>query len=251
MESKNNIKINNKISASAIAETVIDIFYPKRCICCNFPAPVGNAVSLCSDCLKHIPKNSVVYVEPDRYFEMAVCALPYEKHTRNAMINYKFNEFKYLSHTFSAGIRKAVEEIDFPKEYTIICPVPLHPLRERPYNQSLLIAEELAGNFNLTLYPDLLLKVKNLTPLSQMGYAMRRASICGAIDFNMKYNIDGKKIILVDDIYTTGSTADECAKILKIYGADEVTVFAACYADQKGDEEGVDADNLSDQEFWC
>ena len=78
-----------------------------------------------------------------------------------------------------------------------------------------------------------------------MGYEMRSASVKGAIDFNLKYDIFGKSILLLDDIYTTGSTTDECAKILRMHGAEKVTVLAACYADVKGGEYYGDADNIS------
>ncbi len=244
------LKLKLKSVIKQIGTAAADILWPRRCICCDCRVPIGRSVSLCSDCMSLPLKERVVFVEPDRYFEQAVCALCYRDNVRSAMINYKFRAQKYLSDTFSYALYTAVKNMDFLKEYTFICPVPLHPLREREYNQSLLIAAHLAKTLNLKLYPDLLFKAKNLTPLSKMGYSMRRAKIVGALDFNVKYDITGKNIIILDDIYTTGSTADECSKILRMHGAAKVTVLAACYADVKGDTNDVDADNLSDQELW-
>ena len=224
-------------------EFVYDTLWPKKCIKCNKAVPLGKKEALCRGCESRILMNSSVVVEPDRYFEEVHSALPYENHVRKYMIDYKFNSFKYLRYAFSKAVEKIVEGRDFLDTHKIICPVPIHHMRDREYNQSLLIAEELSEKFSLTLYPDLLVKTKNIKPMSSMGYAMRHASIRGVIDFNLTYDIYGKNVILVDDIYTTGSTADECAKILRMHGCENVIVLTSCYRDvTKGDGCFADAD---------
>lgn len=239
---------NNKTSNkwyNALTETAADILWPKKCIMCGCLVPIGRKAAVCDDCSCLIKKHCTDFVEPDRYFEEAIGALPYESRVRDAMIRYKFSGHAYLKSAFSHAVMQGISGRNFLGEYRLVCPVPIHPLRDREYNQSLLIARELADALGLDLCPDLLIKTKNLTPLSTMGYAMRRSSIVGAIDFNVKYDIFGKNILLLDDIYTTGSTADECSKILKMNGAANVIVIAACYADRKGDDNNADANNLS------
>jgi len=225
-------------------EFVSDIFWPKKCIVCTCRTPLGRKAALCDDCRAKIKKLSFNFVEPDRYFEEAIAALPYEGNIRDAMIRYKFSGYKYLGDAFSEALGICLEDYDL-SDHSVICPVPIHRLRNREYNQSLVIAENISEILGIPLCPDLLVKVKNLTPFSKMGYEMRSASVKGAIDFNLKYDIFGKSILLLDDIYTTGSTTDECAKILRMHGAEKVTVLAACYADVKGGEYYGDADNIS------
>ncbi len=224
-------------------EFICDVLWPKKCIKCNRMVALGKKEAICRECELRVLMNSSIVIEPDRYFEEVHSALPYEDHVRKYMIDYKFHSFKYLSHAFSKALEKIMEGRDFVDTHKIICPVPIHHMRDREYNQSLLIAEELAEKFSLELCPDLLIKTKNIKPMSSMGYAMRHASIKGVIDFNLSYDIYGKNVILVDDIYTTGSTADECAKILRMHGCENVIVLTSCYRDvTKGDVCFADAD---------
>ncbi len=233
----------NKITL-AIGEFLSDILWPKRCIVCACRPPLGRRESLCDDCKSVVKKLSFNFVEPDRYFEEAIAALPYDGNVRDAMMRYKFSGYKYLGKAFSEALSICLDDYNLT-DYSIICPVPIHHMRDREYNQSLVIAEDISKKLGITLCPDLLIKTKNLSPLSKMGYEMRSASVRDAIDFNLKYDIFGKNILLLDDIYTTGSTADECSKILMMHGAANVTVLAACYADMKGEEDYGDADNIS------
>ncbi len=230
---------------SFFSELITDIFCPKRCVVCNCPVPLGREESICDDCLKHVCKNSEVIIEPDSYFDEVISALPYERFTRSAMLRYKFHGRRYLSKAFSTALKLVVEYHGLEDEYSLVCPVPTHPVRDREYNQSYVIASELG--LHAEVAGDLLIKIKNINPLSSMGYLVRRICIRGAIEFNLKYDISGKNILLIDDVFTTGSTANECARILKMHGAENVTVLAACY--RKGDDGDFDADNLRDQEL--
>ncbi len=239
-----NFKIRVKNILLKPFEIIADIFWPKRCIVCRCFTPVGRKSALCSDCRKLIPKLSADFVEPDRSFEQAICALPYKDYIRESMIRYKFSSYRYLRNAFCEAICKCLENHSEIKEYTHICPVPIDRMRDREYNQSLLIANDISEKYNLTLCPDLLVKIKHLPPLSKMGFSMRKINIRGGVEFNLKYDIRGKNILLVDDIYTTGSTADECSRILRMNGAENVTVISACYAQIEGDDYYGDADTV-------
>ncbi len=122
----------------------------------------------------------------------------------------------------------------FIKSYDIILSVPLHKkrLKERGYNQSQLIARELVKEYNLhnnkkmIYYNDVIIKTKNIKPQSTKNLKDRIQDVIGIYEIKNKEKIIGKNIIIFDDIYTTGSTANECKKILLEAGANKVGILA-------------------------
>ena len=214
-------------------ENVSDFIYPKKCILCNSFVNYGKKVSLCSDCINIINLCNGVIKREGAYFEEAVYAFKYDGYVKEAMTDIKFRNLKYLSETFGYGIYNTVKERGFIKNTSVICPVPLSPLRDRDYNQSYMIAKAFSKYISIPVYADILIKPVNLEPLSKMDYRKRNYMVKGTFSYNPKYDISGKSVCLIDDIYTTGSTANECARVLKLWGADKVYVLAACYAESK------------------
>ena len=109
----------------------------------------------------------------------------------------------------------------------LIIPVPLHPSRKRKrgYNQAELIARELSKNLNLICASEILVRTRKTTPMKELNDEERRKNVERA--FLVKENVvKYKKILLVDDIYTTGSTMESCAKALLAAGVQQVYGFA-------------------------
>lgn len=234
-----NITDNVYKFVSKLPTAFADVFYPQRCIMCNSPVNIGSTYSLCTACRGELSKYGKVVRDNDKYFEEAVCALEYSDHVKSAMTDYKFQNIRYLHRTFAHAMYQKVHSRDFINDISLICPVPIHPMRDREYNQSELMARCLSELLGIEFCHDLLIKIKNITPLSKMGYRLRKHQIKSAVTFNIQYNIVGKTICLIDDIYTTGATANECSRILRMYGAKKVYVLSACYAADKkqgGDE---------------
>ena len=223
---------------------ILDIIYPKKCIFCNRALNIGKKICICKNCRPLLNKQQKIVRDNNKYFEEAVCACRYDGYVREAMTMYKFNGKKYYAPTFAKVIYNKIKDRDFLKDISLICPVPIHPLRDRAYNQSEIVALHISHLVSIPVCGDLLIKIKNLKPLSTMNYASRRSLIKSAFAFNVKYNISGKTICLVDDIYTTGSTVNECSRILRMYGAEKVYVLSACYADShdEGGAENADTD---------
>ncbi len=220
-------------TAKVIKNIFLDLFYPQRCISCGSYICVGMTYTICGKCKKKIKFCGRVVRDNDRFFEEVVCAMEYSGYTKTSMRDFKFHNIRHLHKTFAYAIYQNVIDREFMKEVSLICPVPIHPLREREYNQSCLVASHLSEMIGIKCCDNLLIKIKNVNPLSTMGYALRKQMIKSALTFNITYNIEGKTICLIDDIYTTGTTADECARILRMYGAKKVYVLSACYAPYK------------------
>ena len=94
----------------------------------------------------------------------------------------------------------------------------------RGYNQCELIAKELSKELNVNFEKNNLIKIKDTKTQSTLSKSQRKENIKGAFQINNEARIKNKKIILIDDIYTTGSTVNECSRILKKSGAKEIIV---------------------------
>lgn len=229
---------------SKLLEVVSDCIYPKRCIICNCFTPIGKYEAICKDCKKTIKKRSAVIIEPDSYYDEVIGAVLYDSYARAAMMKFKFKHLKFFGKTFGYCLYEIIKDRSFLEEDFIICSVPIHPLREREYNQSSVIAKYLSERLEIEFAEDLLIKTKHISPLSTMGYNLRRAFVPETFEFNLKYDVFGKNILLTDDIFTSGSTANECAKVLKMHGAAKVIVLAACHNEGKGEKDNGNATDI-------
>jgi len=111
-----------------------------------------------------------------------------------------------------------------------IVPVPLsrNSLRERGFNQSLLMARVISKKLNITLYMDALLKTRDTLPQVGLNAKERRKNLKGA--FKASGKINNQRLLLIDDVMTTGATVRECSKILIKAGAKEVVVITLARA---------------------
>ena len=106
-------------------------------------------------------------------------------------------------------------------------PVPLHParLRERGFNQALLIARACFPQYRSRLEPALLRRQRHTRPQSQLSGHERRTNLGGAFTFVAPSRVRGRRVLLVDDVFTTGSTVQECSRVLRTAGAARIEVF--------------------------
>ncbi len=151
-----------------------------------------------------------------RYFKELITMFKYEGIIRKIILDYKFNEKSYTYLTFTKFILKNKNVFEKIKSYDTIIPVPISKKRykERGYNQSYLIAKEIAKNTDLEILNNCLIKTKNIIEQSKLNKEERKINIQGVYEIKNSALIKNKKILLIDDIYTTGSTVNECSKIL-------------------------------------
>ncbi len=162
----------------------------------------------------------------------------YKDLIRKKIIDYKFNDKSYLYKTFSNIILKNKKVCNLLNSYDIIIPVPMFEKKKskRGYNQTELIARELSKKLNINYNNNILLKIKENKTQSQLNYTERKQNVIDVYkvnqrefenikDKNEKILLENKKIILFDDIYTTGFTVKECIKELENYSLKNVDVF--------------------------
>ena len=136
---------------------------------------------------------------------------------REIILNYKFNDKSYLYKTIVNFLLKNEKIFEILKSYDTIIPVPISKKRkkERGYNQSSLIAKDISQEIQKMEYNDsCLFKTKNVVEQSKLNKQEREKNIRGVYELRNKGLLFNKKILLIDDIYTTGSTVNECSKIL-------------------------------------
>ncbi len=138
---------------------------------------------------------------------------------RDKILAYKFNDKAYYYKTFVRILLNNKKMCEILTSYDIIVPIPIHNKRrkERGYNQTELIAKEIAKNIDGLEYANILEKNKNTVPQSTLN---KKDRIKNSVNvYNLKNisntKINYKNILIFDDIYTTGSTANECARILR------------------------------------
>jgi ComF family protein len=154
---------------------------------------------------------------------------PYEGSLKAAI-----HEFKYRSRRRVAG--RLAEELlasdsvgEVLRGGEVLVPVPLHPRRhrERGFNQAALLAHEIAHRTGIASAPGALVRRKDTKPQAGLSAAGRRLNVDGAFAVRRRTQIVGRVVVLVDDVLTTGATAQACARALKAAGAAEVRLLAA------------------------
>lgn len=196
---------------------ILDLIYPPVCGICK----KISKENLCNECTLKLDKYKInvntKLKEDNMYFDEAFHIFKYEGIIRDAIISYKFQNKAYLYKTFSKIILKNGKAYSFLKKYDIIIPVPIHKKRKqkRGYNQTELIAKEIAKNTHLELQKNVLIKSLNIVPQSELNRKERKENIKNVFELKNFDKIRNKNIIIFDDIYTTGSTLNECAKILR------------------------------------
>lgn len=211
----------------SIRNDVLDLFFPPRCAFCHRLLPSqGNGV--CTDCEKNLPYTSGSDIKQRVPFVSCVIApLYYEGSVRESLLRYKFGRCTGYADVYARILVTCLQESSDIK-YDLVSWVPLSAkrLRKRGYDQARLVAEKTAALLEIEAVPTLR-KVRNVRAQSGVGSAeKRRANISGAYAVPDVKAVEGKKILLVDDIITTGSTLSECARTLGMAGAGKTSAAA-------------------------
>ena len=227
---------------------VLNLFFPPRCGFCSeiMRWSKNEEDLLCADCLKQISfidSEGCTYCGKNldekrecscrqdgqkRYYSKAYSACEYSGIIRQKLLDLKFSGRKELFKIFAQLIIRKLQMTN-EKNFDIIISVPMHEtsLKKRGYNQSELMAGYIASNYSIKLVVNNLVKTRETFTQSMLDKRDRVQNLRDAFKIISKKELAGKKILLVDDILTTGSTVNECSKILMESGAKEVIVVTA------------------------
>jgi ComF family protein len=192
-------------------------FHPIVTPCCPrcflpYPAEEGTD-HLCEACLREEPS-----------FAWAQALGVYEETLRKAIQHFKYQGAVNLDRPLGLLLAAALEEKAGRFRPDLLIPVPLHQtrLRERTFNQSLLLARVLGKRWHAPVTARFLARIRATPPQQGLKAQIRRHNMKGA--FALRGNVAGKRILLVDDVLTTGATVRECSRVLLEGGAAEVAV---------------------------
>ena len=208
-----------------LRDALLELFFPTRCVFCRRLS--GRGAPVCKACREKYPD-----VPPARRLRRLPgldCLAPlwYAERTRDALLRFKFRGRRAYAPVFGKFMRKCLDENRISCDSITWVPLSARRLRQRGYDQARLLAEEIAASSGLPC--EALLEKQRDTPAQSGmgGREARRKNAAGAYRAPDPARVAGKRVLLVDDIVTTGETLRECARVLRAAGAASVTAAAA------------------------
>jgi ComF family protein len=230
-----------------LLKAFLDILFPPLCHACKSFIPDAGAIHLCESCLAGSPAIASPHctlcglpflteggtdhlcggcIRNPPSFAAARAAVMFDGPVRDLIHRFKYG--KKVQHCRPLGLLTARQLGEFvaASSADLIIPVPLHVkrLRERGFNQALLLTEALAKQWRLPLSRHNLRRIRWTEPQISLSALERKENVRGAFAVHDAAGVRNRRIILVDDVYTTGSTVAECSRTLRKAGAEAVFV---------------------------
>lgn len=216
---------------------LIDIFFPQtiKCIMCSAEMVDGY---ICDSCKKDIPYISkgcskcggsvigdgdicIECKKYDRIFDKGYCVAEYSGKFKEKILKFKNHNGKFLYQAFSQMMLDKYKELNI--DVDVIVPIPIHDNRrkERGFNQCELLSERIA-EYSGKVDKNIIIRTKDTPHQAGLNRENRINNLENAFQLVEGAKVKGKDILLIDDIFTTGTTLDECAKYLKGKGAGKI-----------------------------
>ncbi|MFW6680610.1 double zinc ribbon domain-containing protein [Lacrimispora sp. AGF001] len=226
---------------------IIDLLFPRRCpVCDGIVMPKGRLICpdcvrvlsfvkdpVCKKCGKELFSSDMEYcfdcVKHRRTFEYGRALINYDEHAKTSMAKIKYkNKREYLDF-YGDAISLRYEKLIRRMEADGLVPVPVHPSRkkERGFNQAEVLAQKIGAKLNIPVFPDILVRNKKTMPQKALNPTERLKNLEEAF-MPGKIVAGVKNVILIDDIYTTGSTVEACTRVLKKSGINKVYILTIC-----------------------
>ena len=199
-------------------------FAPPWCAVCGlpFPHPMGEE-AVCADCARQKPS-----------WDRARAVMRYDKHSRHLVLALKHGDRTHVARALGRWMGRAGAEL--LQGADMIVPVPLHWTRlfTRRYNQAGLLAHAVRAAGGPPVMADWLVRRRRTPSQGRLGPVARVRNVRGAFAVRRGCDVKGKRIVLVDDVLTTGATVEECARVLRIGDATYIGVLTLSRAVRAG-----------------
>lgn len=233
-----------------IIKIILNYIYPNNinCILCDNPIKVSNSYSLCKDCFKEIHfildgcgkcGKPIINHNIEReslfqcsycynktfYFDRAISCIAYDIVSKKMILDYKYKNKTYLRNYIGQIMKEKFDIEEIKADYILFVPLHKKRLKIRGFNQAEKIAMELSKLTNIPVL-DCITRAKNTKKLYNLNKSQRQEELRNG--FVTKDNIGlikNKRIILIDDIFTTGSTVNEVSKVLKLNCVNSICIF--------------------------
>ena len=221
-----------------LIERIVELLFPRRAVCMGCGSMQGcDRDDLCEACRAELGRSwiGVRPVKKSMALDGAAFAYNYHGPAGGMVRRLKYSCVWVLAEEMGKDVARAAELLRL-KEIAAVTAVPMHPkrLRLRGRNHSELIAREAAARMGFS-YLELLKRTRNAPQQARLGNAQRRRNLEGAfaVRRDCLEAVRGARILLIDDVWTTGSTAMNCAKALRAAGAEKVYFASYAYGEKK------------------
>lgn len=211
--------------------TLLDLLFPPKCPFCGRLLEEGQ-VLLCPDCQRDLPWiQGKAGERRGEFFTVCVAPLWYRDKVRASHHRYKFSGVRAYVRPYVTLMSQCVaDHLDGGFDLVTWAPISWRRSYKRGYDQARLLAEGLGRELNVPCQR-LLRKIRHTRPQSSLkGESERRANVLGAYQMCRTAQVAGKRILLVDDVMTTGATLSECARVLRTAGAAQVVCVTLAMA---------------------
>lgn len=221
----------------AVRESLLDALLPQDCLLCGQPAGSQQLCPCCRDSLPAMPAGTCPRcAQPGPagetcgrcqrhppHFDRLIAAFPYAFPVDRMLQQLKYAHQLALAAWFGKALAEAIA---LPDDIDMIVPMPLHQvrLRERGFNQALEIARPLARRRCRPIDTATCIRVRDTSPQEGLTLLARRQNLRNA--FACTGDLSGRRILLIDDVVTTGASVNECARTLRLHGAEQIIVLA-------------------------
>lgn len=204
---------------------LLDLLYPPRCVFCReFLQKTGDTV--CQRCRTELSVGFERRLSGE-FFDKGLSCFAYQGSVRHSIHRFKFGGQKEYGDTYARFLRDIALEDDEIPGCDIVTAVPTNRkhIRKRGYDHSAILARSTAQMMGKEYLP-VFKKLRNTLPMFGLKPEQRRANILGAIGLLCPAEqIRDKRVLIIDDIFTTGATAGECARVLKSQGTEKVYIL--------------------------